>query len=144
MVDRTALKINQFFVILFSLSAFLLNEPFIALLLGFIMIIGAYYPKLSIFQIFYHRIVKPSGWIQPELINEASNPHQFASVMGGTIVIVSTIFIKMLGLTYIGWGLILLVALLALTNLVLGFCMGCFIYFQLSRARRLLNSKGDI
>lgn len=144
MVDRTAIKINQFFVILFSLSAFLLDEPYIALILGFIMLSGAFYPRLAVFQLFYHQVIKPAGWIKPELINEVSNPHQFASAMGGTIVTLSTFLILSFELPFVGWGLILLVALLALTNLVLGFCTGCFIYFQFLRAWRIINTKGDI
>jgi len=143
MVDRTALKINQFFVILFSLSAFLWDEPLIAFFLGLIMLSGAFFPQLVIFQIFYHQVLKPSGWVKPELINDLSNPHQFASAMGGTIVLIATFLIAFLDLTLIGWGLILLVAILALTNLLLGFCMGCFIYFQFSKARRIISSKGE-
>jgi hypothetical protein len=76
MVDRTEFKVNQFFVILFSLSAFLAGEPFIALCLGLIMLSGAFYSKLAVFQQFYHRIIKPLGLLKPEALNEVSNPHQ--------------------------------------------------------------------
>ena len=34
----------------------------------------------------------------------------------------------------LGWVLAWLVVALALVNILLGFCMGCFIYFQLGRA----------
>jgi hypothetical protein len=64
--------------------------------------------------------------------------------MGGTMMITSTLFILFLNLEAFGWAIILLVALLALTNLVLGFCAGCFLYFQISRVRKIINSKGDI
>jgi hypothetical protein len=144
MVDRTALKINQFLVIVFSLGAFLLNEPLIAFSLGLIMLSGAFFPRLAIFQLVYHRIIKPLGWVKPELVHELSNPHTFASAMGGTIVLIATFLVAFLEMTVIGWGFILLVALLALANLVFGFCMGCFIYFQFSKARKIINSKGEI
>jgi hypothetical protein len=144
MVDRTAIKINQFFVILFSLGAFLLNEPGIAFILGLIMVTGAVYPRLAVFQQIYHKILKPAGSIKPEVVNELSNPHQFASAMGGTIVIIASAIILFSEFALVGWSLILLVALLALTNLVLGFCMGCFIYFQISKVRKSINSKGEI
>ena len=144
MVDRTAIKTNQFFVILLSLGAFILNEPVIAFILALIMVSGAFFPRLAVFQLFYQRVIKPAGWIKPELINEVSNPHQFASAMGGTIVTLSTILILSFELPFVGWGLILIVALLALTNLVLGFCMGCFIYFQFSKMRKSFNSKGEL
>ena len=55
MVDRTALKTNQLFIILFSLSAFLVDEPFIALSVGIILLTGAVYPKLAVIQLFYHQ-----------------------------------------------------------------------------------------
>ena len=144
MVDRSAIKINQFFVILLSLTAFLLEVPLIALFLGIIMLIGAIYTRMSVFHQFYHLIIKPLGLIKPEVVNEESNPHQFAQAMGGSILIISTIFIIFLDLTLAGWGLILLVAFLALINLVLGFCAGCFIYFQFSKVLGINNPKGDV
>ena len=144
MVDRTAIKTNQFFVILLSLGAFILNEPVIAFILGLIMVSGAFFPRLAVFQQLYHKILKPSGWVKPELVNEFSNPHQFASAMGGTIVLIASVLIIYTDFTITGWSLILLVALLALTNFVLGFCMGCFIYFQFSKMRKSFNSKGEL
>ena len=144
MVDRTAIKINQFFVILFSLGAFIMNEPGIGLFLGLIMVSGVFFPRLAVFQQFYHKILKPSGWVKPDLLNELSNPHQFASAMGGTMVLIATALITFTSFEFAGWTLILLVALLALTNLVLGFCMGCFIYFQFSKVRKSINSKREI
>jgi len=143
MVDRTAIKINQFFVILFSLSAFLLNSTFIVFCLGVIMFIGAFIPKIAIFHQVYHRILKPLGVVKPELVEEVSNPHQFAQAMGGTILLLSVVLILFFELTLFGWGLILLVALLALVNLVLGFCAGCFIYFQFSKVLQFINPKGE-
>jgi hypothetical protein len=144
MVDRTAIKTNQFFVILLSLGAFILNEPVIAFILALIMVSGAFFPRLAVFQQLYHKILKPSGWVKPELVNELSNPHQFASAMGGTIVLIASVLIIYTNFTITGWSLILLVALLALTNFVLGFCMGCFIYFQFSKMRKSFNSKGEL
>ena len=144
MVDRTALKTNQFFIIFFSLSAFLLELPLIVLCLGLIMMIGAIYPKLALFQQIYHRMIKPQGWVKPEVVNEISTPHLFAQAMGGSVLIISYIFIALLELTLTGWGLVLFVAFLALTNLVLGFCAGCFLYFQFSKALQIINSKRDM
>jgi hypothetical protein len=144
MVDRTALKINQFFVILLSLTAFLFEAPLIALCLGLIMLVGAFNPKLSLFQQLYHRVIKPLGYIKPEVVHEESNPHLFAQAMGGSVLIISYILIVIFDLILTGWGLTLLVAILAMTNLVLGFCAGCFIYFQLSKVQQFINPKGDV
>ena len=143
MVDRTAIKTNQFFVILFSLSAFIFQSPILALSLGLIMLIGALYSKLSVFQQVYQRVIKPLGFIKPDVVHEESNPHQFAQAMGGSVLILSYFFIVIFKLVLVGWGLILLVATLALTNLVLGFCAGCFIYFQLSKVQQFISPKGD-
>ena len=143
MVDRTAIKINQFFVILFSPSAFLLNSIFIVFCLGCIMIIGAFFPAIALFQQVYHRILKPLEVVKQELVEEVPNPHQFAQAMGGTILLLSVILVLFFELTLFGWGLILLVALLALVNLALGFCTGCFIYFQFSKVLQFINPKGE-
>jgi hypothetical protein len=81
-----------------ELGAFLLNEPIIALLLRLRMVSGVIYPKMAVIQLFYHRVIKP------ELMNELSNPHQFASVLGGTfkadIILVGAVREPLLHLTF--------------------------------------------
>lgn len=144
MVDKTAIKINQFFVILFSLAAFLMESTNTVLILGCIMLIGAFFPQIALFQQIYHKIIKPLGMIKPELVEETPNPHQFAQAMGGSVLIISGLFILLFELTFIGWALILLVATLALINLVLGFCAGCFIYFQFSKFLQFIHPKNEV
>ena len=82
--------------------------------------------------------------IKPELVEETPNPHQFAQAMGGSVLIISGLFILLFKLTFIGWALILLVATLALINLVLGFCAGCFIYFQFSKFLQFIHPKNEV
>lgn len=144
MVDRTAIKVNQFFVIILSLTGFLIKAPYIVLCLGILMFVGAVYPRLSLFQQLYLHFIRPLGWIKPESVTEESNPHLFAQAMGGSILIISTIFIVLFEFVQIGWALILLVAILALTNLVFGFCAGCFIYFQFSKIRKIIKPKEGV
>jgi hypothetical protein len=144
MVDRTAIKTNQFFIILFVTIGFLFDMPLIAFGLSIVMFIGSLFPKASLFQQFYHQILKPLRILKPDLIKEASDPHRFAQGMGGTVLLASYMLIVLSNFNNFGWSLGLLVATLALINLVFGFCAGCFIYFQLSKRGLILHQKKEV
>jgi hypothetical protein len=47
----------------------------------------------------------------------------------------------LLGVPVVGWGLAIIVALLAAINLTTGFCVGCFLYFQLRLLRFRLGAR---
>jgi hypothetical protein len=144
MVDRTAIKTNQFFIILIISVAFLFNIPLLVFGLGVIMFVGGLFPGASLFQQFYHRILNPLKLLKPDLIEEASDPHRFAQSMGGAVLLVSYLLIIFSNFAYMGWSLGLLVAILALINLVFGFCAGCFIYFQLSKRGLIFQQKREV
>jgi len=70
--------------------------------------------------------------VQPRVIEDNPEPHRFAQGLGGTFVLLG--FLALLaGLPVVGWGLVWLVIGLAAANLFLGFCAGCFVYYQLNR-----------
>jgi hypothetical protein len=61
--------------------------------------------------------------------------------MGG-VVLAITFVLLLAGASVAGWVLAWLVVALAGVNLVLGFCLGCFFYFQLERAGLFRRSVG--
>ncbi|MDP2035963.1 MAG: DUF4395 family protein, partial [Ignavibacteria bacterium] len=68
----------------------------------------------------------------PNIVEESSMPHTFAQTFGGVVLVISSIFLFN-GNAITGWAIVWMVIILALANLVFGFCAGCFIYFQLGR-----------
>ena len=131
-VDQSALKVNQAFIIGLLLLAFVLDSVWLAALVGVVMLLGTAVPAMSLFKWIYRRILRPSGLIKPDVIVDNPEPHRFAQGFGGVVVALSVVAL-LAGLTVLGWALTWLVIILAALNLFLGFCAGCFLYYQLNR-----------
>ncbi len=132
LVDHSALRVNQAFIIGLSLLAFVLNSPAIAAFVAAVMLVGTAWPKLALFQAFYRGVLKPFGVVKPDIIEDNPEPHRFAQGLGGTVLVLG-LLAQLLGQPVLGWALVWLVIALAALNLFLGFCAGCFVYYQFNR-----------
>jgi hypothetical protein len=130
-VDHSALKVNQLFIITFSVLAFILNLPILAAFVALVMGLGSAL-KVPGFGFVYKYVLKPRGWVKPDVLNDNPEPHRFAQFLGflfmtgGSIALFS-------GASVLGWGLVWLVVVLAGLNAFGGFCVGCAVYYWLSR-----------
>ena len=131
-VDHSALRVNQAFIILLLIIAFLLDNWLVVALVGSIMLLGTTVPRLSLFKQIYSRVLKPSGLVNSDVIPDNPEPHRFAQGFGGVVLVLAVLFL-LLGQAVVGWALVWLVVILAGLNLFLGFCAGCFLYYQLNR-----------
>ncbi|HRQ39223.1 MAG TPA: DUF4395 domain-containing protein [Chloroflexota bacterium] len=131
-VDQSALKVNQAFIIGLLLLAFLLDAVWLVALVAVVMLLGTAVPDLGLFKRIYQHILKPAGIVKPHVITDNPEPHRFSQGLGGVFVTLATVAL-LTGLPTIGWALVWLVVILAGLNLFLGFCAGCFIYYQLNR-----------
>jgi len=134
-VDRTALRVNQAFIIGFLALAFLLDQPWLVAFVFAVMAIGTAFPQAALFQRLYRDVLRPAGLLKPDLHDEDAAPHRFAQGMGAAVLLIATIAL-FAGAQVLGWGLSFVVIALAAVNLFFGFCAGCFVYFQLQRLRR--------
>ena len=131
-VDQSALKVNQTFIIAFLLLAFIVDNVIIVTAVAIIMLAGTAVPALSLFKQVYARILRPAGLIRPAVHVDNPEPHRFAQGLGGTFVALATLALSS-GYALAGWALVWVVIVLAALNLFLGFCAGCFLYYQLNR-----------
>ncbi len=131
-VDESALKVNQAFIIGLLLLAFVLDSVWLAAFVGGVMLLGTAVPGLSLFKRAYQHLLKPAGLVKPHVITDNPEPHRFAQGFGGVVVALAVIAL-LAGQPIIGWTLVGLVIVLAALNLFLGFCAGCFVYYQLNR-----------
>jgi len=131
-VDHSALRANQAFIIGLLLVGFLTNTWYMVAFVCAVMIIGTIFPAAGLFKLIYFRILRPLGWIKPDAIEDNPEPHLFAQGMGGAFLLASTAAL-LLGADVLGWALTWIVIALAVVNLLLGFCAGCFVYYQLNR-----------
>ena len=115
-----------------SILAFVVNIPLIAAFVAAVMLIGTAWPQLALFQWISRSILKPAGLVKPDVIEDNPEPHRFAQGFGGT-VLTAGVSVLLVGQSLLGWALIWLVIALAALNLFLGFCAGCFVYYQLNR-----------
>jgi molybdopterin converting factor small subunit len=131
-VDQSALRVNQAFIIGLLLLAYVLDAVWLVAFVAAVMLAGTAVPRLQLFKHVYQYILKPAGLVKPDVITDNPEPHRFAQGFGG-VVLVAAVLALMSGLSPVGWALTGLVVILAALNLFLGFCAGCFVYYQLNR-----------
>ncbi|MBI5930786.1 MAG: DUF4395 domain-containing protein [Chloroflexi bacterium] len=131
-VDHSALRTNQAFIIGLLLLGFLLGQVVLVAFVAAVMIIGTVFPQAGLFKRFYQHVLKPRGWVKPDVIDDNPEPHLFAQGLGGGFLVAATIAL-LAGVGLLGWGLVFVVIALASLNLFAGFCAGCFVYYQLGK-----------
>ena len=131
-VDQSALKVNQAFIIAFLVLGFVLNAVWLVVFVAAVMLVGTAVPALSLFKSVYTRVLRPAGVVKANVIADNPEPHRFAQGFGG-VVLLGAIAALLAGSAVLGWALVGLVIVLAALNLFLGFCAGCFVYYQLSK-----------
>ena len=131
-VDQSALKVIQAFIIAFLVLGFVLNAVWLVVFVAAVMLVGTVVPALSLFKGVYTRALRPSGLVKANIIADNPEPHRFAQGFGG-VVLLGAIAALLAGSAVLGWALVGLVIVLAALNLFLGFCAGCFVYYQLSK-----------
>lgn len=132
-VDHRALKVNQMVIILLNIAAFILALPWLALLVALFMLVGTLLGRPG-FGWVYTWILQPLGWVKAEILMDNPQPHRFAQGFGGVVMLAGAMSLFG-GASVLGWGLVGLVTALAALNVFGGFCVGCFVYYWLSRLR---------
>lgn len=132
-IDMNALRTNQIMIILLVSAGFLLNNPWLVLLTALVTFIGTVFGFPG-FIFIYKWIALPTKLVKPDLINDDPFAHRFAQMIATSFLITSA-FVWFLGYQTLSWVLALIVVALALINLLTGFCLGCFIYFQLDKLK---------
>lgn len=132
-VDHAALRVNQAAIITLAVLAFILNLPWLVALVAAVMTIGTLLQRPG-FKPLYASVLKPLGWVKPDVIADHAEPHVFAQGLGAAFLWGATIAL-FAGAGVLGWALTWLVIALAALNLFAGFCAGCFVYYWLARLK---------
>lgn len=131
-VDQSAIKVSQAAMVLLLLIAFVLDVWPLVAVVALINLLGVLSPELFLWRQLYLHALKPAGLVKPNVIHDYHEPHRFARAVGGLLAAMSAIVLAV-GAPVTGWALTWVLILLASLNLFLGFCLGCFTYYQLSR-----------
>lgn len=130
-VDHSAIKVNQAAIISLSVLSFIFDFAWLVALVAIIMAAGSLLGRPGFLPV-YHGILRPRGWVKPEVLSDNPEPHLFAQGFGA-VVLASGCVALFLGATSAGWTLVWLVIGLAALNLFAGFCAGCAMYYWLGR-----------
>jgi hypothetical protein len=130
-VDHSALKTNQIIIITLNILAFILNQPWLAAFVALVMGLGSAL-KVPGFGFVYKSVLKPRGWIRPDVLDDNPEPHRFAQFLGFLFMTGGSTAL-FLGSSVLGWSLVWLVVALAALNAFGGFCVGCAVYYWLAR-----------
>ena len=131
-IDHSALRTNQVFIISLLILSFVLTIPALVAFVATVMLVGTVFPQTGLFKRIYKHILKPAGFIHPDVREDNPEPHRFAQGFGGVVTLIGVILLSA-NLAIIGWALVWLVVALASLNLFTGFCVGCCLYYQLSK-----------
>lgn len=131
-IDHSALRFNQASIIMLLVVAFLLDLAWLVAFVALVLWVGTLLPNAGLFKRIYRHVFKPLGIIRPAPKADDPQPHLFAQGVGALFLTGASAAL-FAGLPALGWLLAGIVVALAAINLFLGFCMGCFVYYQLAR-----------
>ncbi len=75
----------------------------------------------------------PLRLLKPRLVEDDPAPHRFAQGVGALFLTASALVLYLTTNAVLGWALDLIVFVLSGLNFTVGFCAGCFVYYQLGR-----------
>ncbi len=130
-VDHAALRTNQALIIVGTLAAFVFNAAWLSAFVGGVMLLGVAFSQPGFLPVY--RALARLGWVKPDPLLDHPEPHRFAQLMGG-LFLAAAVTSTGLGWSGLGWALAWVVIGLAALNLSAGFCVGCAVYYWLSRA----------
>lgn len=131
-IDHTGLKVGQAITIILLLAAFVLDSWVLVALVGLAQLLGGLGLSFAPYRLIYQYIIKPSGIVKPNILNDNPEPHRFAMLVGALFNGVGTIAL-LAGVPVLGWVLVWIVIALANLNFWLNFCLGCWMYYQFNR-----------
>lgn len=130
-VDHAEIKMGQILTIIISGIALALQNQILLMVLAFIFLLSGTVRSISPFSLLYRWVINPLGIIKSDYRLDNIQPHKFGQLVG-VVTIVLALALMQMGFTLAGWSIV--VALTALTSIsYAGWCIGCFMYYQLNR-----------
>lgn len=129
-VDHNALRTNQAAIIALLLSGFVLDAYWITAGVGGMMWLGTVAGKIGFMPVYW--LLRRLRLVAPDILPDNPEPHRFSQGFGA-IVLLGGVLSFLAGAFSLAWGLAWVVIALASLNLFGGFCVGCAVYYWLSR-----------
>jgi len=132
-VDRNQGKFAQACTVLLVALAFIFQWPTLVAITAIALTLSVFAHQLSPYSLLYKGVVVPLGLLKPKIVEDDPDPHRFASAIGMVFLVAATILLFFTPFKTPGWVLDLIIFVLSAVNLIVGFCLGCFMYYHLGR-----------
>ena len=132
-VDTHLAKFSQATTFILSGLAFVFSQPALVVLTALLMLWSVLAPAYSPFKLIYQYVFIPLRVLRPRIVEDDPAPHRFAQGVGAVFLIAASIVLYATQAPILGWTLDLIVFVLSGLNFFVGFCAGCFVYYQLGR-----------
>ena len=130
-VDHAEIKMGQVLTIIISGIALILQNIIPLIILAGIFLLSGTVRSISPFSLLYRWIIKPLKIIKSDYRLDNIQPHKFGQLIGAITVVLALALIQF-GYTTAGWIIVgVLIALTAISYA--GWCVGCYMYYQLNR-----------
>lgn len=130
-VDHAEIKMGQVLTVAISATALILQDITPLIILGVIFLLSGTVRFLSPFSMLYRWVISPSGIIKSDYRLDNIQPHKFGQLVGAATVVMALAFLHF-GYFMVGWGIVVVLIVLTIISYA-GWCVGCFIYYQLNR-----------
>lgn len=132
-LDARLLKFSQAGTVVLTGLAFVLQLPLLVVLGALVLALSAALPAAGPYRLLYRYLLVPAHLLRPRIVEDDPAPHRFAQGVGAAFLSASSLVLYLSSATAAGWALDLIVLALSTLNFVVGFCAGCFVYYQLGR-----------
>ncbi len=132
-VDVRLLKYSQLCTLSLTALAFITQQSWLVVVAALALALSAAIPAAGPFRLLYRGVLVPLHLLRPRIAEDDPAPHRFAQAIGALFLTASSILLLGTQATALGWALDLVVFALSSLNFAVGFCAGCFVYYQLGR-----------
>ncbi len=130
-VDHAEIKMGQLLTIAISGVALGMQDTLPLMLLGIVFLLSGSIRSVSPFSLLYQWVVSPLHLMRSDYRLDNIQPHKFGQLIGALTVVIAVGLIEY-GYQTAGWIVVgVLIALTAISYA--GWCIGCFMYYQLNR-----------
>mgnify|MGYP001088954582 CR=1 FL=1 len=130
-VDHAEIKVGQILTIIISSIALALQNQIPLIILAGIFLLSGTVRSISPFTLLYRWIIKPLGIIKSDYRLDNIQPHKFGQLVGVITVVLALALIQF-DYVFAGWSIVGVLIVLTVTSYA-GWCVGCYLYYQLNR-----------
>ncbi|WP_345971192.1 MULTISPECIES: DUF4395 domain-containing protein [Sulfurimonas] len=130
-IDHAEIKMGQILTIGILSIALVLQDSRLLIVLSILFLLSGTVRSLSPFSLLYRWVVQPLGIMKSDYRLDNIQPHKFGQLIGA-LSLASVLAMLHFDYRLTAWGVVVVLITLTAVSYA-GWCIGCFLYFQLNR-----------